>query len=107
MIAQQVGDRVNRLSLALAGRQGEPMRLDNPGDGSEANPPLALDVTARVVNPGTVLIDAVLWQGRPLAVIARPRLMLKLNEPAMVEQLEPGTSRRISLVVVPSLFERP
>lgn len=107
LIAQQAGDRVHRMSHALAGRQGEPMRLDNPGDGSDANPPLALDVKARVVSPGNVLIDAVIWQGRPLAVIAQPRLMLKLNEPGMVEQLEPGTNRRISLVIVPSLFDRP
>jgi hypothetical protein len=107
LIAQQVGDRVNRMSLAMAGRQGEPMRMDNPGDGSDANPPMALDLTARVVDPGKVQIDAVIWQGRPLAVIARPRLILKLNEPGMVEQLEPGTNRRTSLVVVPSLFDRP
>jgi beta-lactamase regulating signal transducer with metallopeptidase domain len=107
LIAQQVGDRVNRMSLAMAGRQGEPMRMDNPGDGSDANPPMALDLTARVVDPGKVQIDAVIWQGRPLAVIARPRLILKLNEPGMVEQLEPGTNRRTSLVVVPSLVERP
>jgi beta-lactamase regulating signal transducer with metallopeptidase domain len=106
VIAQQVGDRVNRLSLALAGHQGEPMRLDNPGDGSDANPPLALDLTARVVDPGKVQVDAVIWEGRPLAVIARPRLILTIGEPAMVEQTEPGTSRRISLVVVPSLIER-
>jgi len=107
LIAQQVGDRVNRMSLAMAGRQGETMRMDNQGDGSDANPPMALDLTARVVDPGKVQIDAVIWQGRPLAVIARPRLILKLNEPGMVEQLEPGTNRRTSLVVVPSLFERP
>jgi hypothetical protein len=107
LIAQQVGDRVNRLSLALAGNQGEPMRLDYPGDGSDANPPLALDLTARVVDPGKVQVDAVIWVGRPLAVTARPRLVLMLNEPAMVEQIEPGTHRRTSLVVVPSLFERP
>ncbi len=106
VIAQQVGDRVNRLSLALAGPQGERMRLDNPGDGSNANPPLALDVTARVVGADKVQIDAVIWQGRPLAVIARPRLLLHQNEPGMVEQLEPGTNHRTTLVVVPSLFER-
>lgn len=106
LTAQQVGDRVTRMSVALAGPQGEPMRLHNPGDGSDANPPLALDVTARLVEPGKVQIDAVIRQGRPLAVMARPRLVLGLNAPGMVEQLEPGTNRRTSLVVVPSLFER-
>jgi hypothetical protein len=107
VIAQQVGERVNRFSLALAGRQGDPMRLDYPGDGSDAGPPLALDLTARIVDPGKVQIDAVIWEGRPLAVTARPRLILTLNEPGMVEQIVPATNRRISLVVVPSLFERP
>lgn len=107
LVAQQVGERVNRLSLALAGRQGEAMRLENPGDGSDGNPPLALELTARLIDPGKVQIDTVIWEGRPLAVTARPRLVLKLDEPGMVENIEPGTNRRFSLVIVPSMAQRP
>jgi beta-lactamase regulating signal transducer with metallopeptidase domain len=107
VLAQQQGDRVNRLSFAMAGRAGERMRMENPGDGSDARPPMALELTARVLEPGKVQVDAVLWQGRPLAVVAKPRVVVKLNEPGMVEQLEPGTNSRMTLVVVPSLFERP
>lgn len=107
VLSQQQGDRVNRLSFAMAGRAGERMRMENPGDGSEARPPMALELTARVTKPGKVQVDAVLWQGRPLAVVAKPRIVVKLNEPGMVEQLEPGTNSRTTLVVVPSLFERP
>jgi len=107
LVAQQVGDRVNHLTLALAGRQGEAMRLDNPGDGSDGNPPLALELTARLVDPGKVQIDTVIWEGRPLAVTARPRLVLKLDDPGMVEHIESGSNRRVSLVIVPSLAERP
>jgi beta-lactamase regulating signal transducer with metallopeptidase domain len=105
VIAQQVGDRVNSLSLALAGRQGEPMRLDYPGDGSDANPPLALDLTARLVESGKVRIEAVIWEGRPLVVAERASLVLHLNDPGMVEKIEPGTQHRISLVVVPGLAD--
>lgn len=107
VLAQQQGDRVNRLSFALAGRAGEKMRMENRGDGTDARPPMALDLTALVLEPGKVQIDAVLWQGQPLAVVAKPRIVVKLNEPGMVEQLEPGTNSRTTLVVVPSLFERP
>jgi beta-lactamase regulating signal transducer with metallopeptidase domain len=106
-LAHQLGDRVNRVKLAMAGRQGEAMRMETQGDGSEASPPMAVDLTARVLEAGQVQIDAVLWQGRPLAVVARPRLVVKLNETGMVEQLDAGTSRRTTLVVLPSLFELP
>ena len=107
VLAQQQGDRVNRLSFAMAGRAGERMRMENTGDAREARPPMALELTARMTEPGKVQVDAVLWQGRPLAVVAKPRIVVKLNEPGMVEQLEPGTNSRTTLVIVPSLFERP
>ena len=107
VLAQQQGDRVNRLSFAMAGRAGERMRMENAGDASEARPPMALELTARMTEPGKVQVDAVLWQGRPLAVVSKPRIVVKLNEPGMVEQLEPGTNSRTTLVIVPSLFERP
>lgn len=107
VLAQQQGDRVNRMSFAMAGRAGERMRMENPGDRSNARPPMALDLTGRILEPGKVQIDAVLWQGQPLAVVSKPRIVVKLNEPGMVEHLEPGKNSRTTLVVVPSLFERP
>ena len=81
--------------------------MENPGDRSNARPPMALDLTGRILEPGKVQIDAVLWQGQPLAVVSKPRIVVKLNEPGMVEHLEPGKNSRTTLVVVPSLFERP
>jgi len=91
----------------LAGRQGEAMRMETQNDRSEANPPIAVDLTARVLEAGHVQIDAVLWQGSPLAVVARPRVVVKLNDMALFARVDAETSRRTTLVVSPSLFDLP
>ncbi|MEK8047409.1 M56 family metallopeptidase [Ideonella margarita] len=107
VISQQVGERVNRLQLALAGRDGQTMHLDHPGDGSDANPPMALDLTAHVVAPGRVRIDAVMWEGRPLAVVSRPVMLMPLDEPGLIENVDAARGTRTSLVVVPSVVKLP
>jgi hypothetical protein len=81
------------------------MRLDNPGDGSDVNPPLALDLTARITDTGQVMVDSVIWEGRPLAEVARPKLLVNMNEPAMVEHVDAATNHRVSVVVVASRFD--
>lgn len=105
LIAQQVDDRIHRQSLALAGPQRQPMRMAVAGGGGDGHPGLALEVTARQLDAQRVLIEAVLQEGVPLAVTARPRLVIHLGEPALVEQVDPATRRRTSVVFVPRLAD--
>lgn len=107
ILVHQSGDRINRMKGAMAGRQGEAMRMETQNDRSEANPPIAVDLTARVLEADHVQIDAVLWQGSPLAVVAQPRIVVKLNDMALFERVDPETSRRTTLVVSPRLFDLP
>ena len=106
MVTQQVGNQIHRRSLVLQGRQGETMRVDKDGngDGAEAGPPLSLEVAARVLPSGAVRVDAVMREGTPLAVTARPQLVMPMNEPALVEHVaEDDPTRRTRLLVVPNL----
>jgi len=106
VLSQQVGDRLSSLEIEVVGYQGVPIRMGNSGDGSDASPPMGLEMTSQLIDQGKVQIDAVIGQGHPLAVVARPHLIINPGASGVVRQTEPGTNRRVGPVVAPSLFER-